>query len=82
MMCTKKTRADSRSVTGLLAAGRTTRGNPAAAELKFCSAVGATPEEAVRVVRIAKRAWLKVAKEQHRPIPKPTYRPAIYQLAR
>jgi predicted RNase H-like HicB family nuclease len=51
-------------------------------DLKFCSAVGATPEEAVREVQVAKRAWLKVAKDQGRPIPKPTCRPAIYQLSR
>ena len=32
--------------------------------------------------RCAKVAWLKVAKERGKPIPKPKYRPAIYQLAR
>ena len=51
-------------------------------DLPGCMADGATPEEAVREVQIAKRAWLKVAKDRGRPIPKPTYRPAIYQLAR
>ena len=50
-------------------------------DLKFCSACGDTPEEAVRQVQIAKAAWLKVAKERGKPIPKPQYRPAIYQLA-
>jgi predicted RNase H-like HicB family nuclease len=51
-------------------------------DLRFCSALGASPEEAVREVQIAKAAWLKAAKERGKPIPKPKYRPAIYQLAR
>lgn len=51
-------------------------------DLKYCSALGASPEEAVREVQVAKAAWLKVAKERGKPIPKPKYRPAIYQLAR
>jgi predicted RNase H-like HicB family nuclease len=51
-------------------------------DLKFCSACGDSPEEAVREVVIAKGAWLKAAREQGKPIPKPRYRPAIYQLAR
>ena len=49
-------------------------------DLKFCSALGATPDEAVREVQVAKRAWLKAAKARGKPIPKPRYRPAIYQL--
>lgn len=51
-------------------------------DLKYCSACGATPEDAVREVQIAKTAWLKVAKDRRKPIPKPAYRPAIYQLSR
>ena len=51
-------------------------------DLRFCSACGDTPEEAVREVQIAKKAWLEVAKKRGKPIPKPKYRPAIYQLAR
>ena len=51
-------------------------------DLRFCSAFGDTPEEAVREVLIAKTAWLQVAKKRGKPVPKPTYRPAIYQLAR
>ncbi len=50
-------------------------------DLKFCSACGATPEKAVREVQIAKAAWLGAAKERGKPIPKPKYRPIIYQLA-
>jgi predicted RNase H-like HicB family nuclease len=51
-------------------------------DLRFCSAFGDSPEEALREVQKAKRAWLRVAKERKKPIPKPKYRPAIYQVAR
>lgn len=50
-------------------------------DLRFCSACGESPEEAVREVRIAQKAWLSVAKERGKTIPKPKYRPAIYQAA-
>lgn len=49
-------------------------------DLKHCSACGASPEEAVREVQIAKAAWLKTAKERRKQIPKPKYRPAIYKI--
>ena len=49
-------------------------------DLKFCSAFGRTPVEAVREVQVAKAAWLKAAKECGKTIPKAKYRPAIYQL--
>lgn len=48
-------------------------------DLTYCSAFGATPEEALREVEVAKQAWLEVAEEEGRPIPEPRYRPAIYQ---
>ncbi|MBY0525000.1 MAG: type II toxin-antitoxin system HicB family antitoxin [Gemmataceae bacterium] len=51
-------------------------------DLKFCSALGDSPEAAVREVQKAKAAWIKVAKERSKPIPPPKYRPAIYQLTR
>jgi predicted RNase H-like HicB family nuclease len=51
-------------------------------DLKFCSALGASPEEAVREVQSAKAAWLKTAKARGKPIPMAKYRPVIYQLAR
>jgi len=51
-------------------------------DLKFCSASGDTPEEAVRQVQIAKTAWLQAARRRGTSIPKPKYRPAIYQLTR
>lgn len=50
--------------------------------LRFCSAFGASPEEAVRELQRAKIAWLKGAKARGKSIPKPKYRPAIYQLVR
>lgn len=50
-------------------------------DLRFCSACGASPEEAVREVQVAKAAWLKAARERGKPIPQPQYRPVIYQLA-
>ena len=47
-------------------------------DLRFCSAFGDTPEEAVREVQIAMAAWLESAREHGDPIPEPRYRPAIY----
>jgi predicted RNase H-like HicB family nuclease len=47
-------------------------------DLKFCSAHGETPDEALREVQIAKKAWLATSKAHKKPAPKPTYRPAIY----
>ena len=49
-------------------------------DLKYCSAFGETPEEAVREVLIAKAAWLQTAKAEDKPIPLPRYRPVIYQV--
>lgn len=49
-------------------------------DLKFCSAFGETPEEAVREVMAAKVAWLETAEASGKPIPLPTYRPLIYQI--
>lgn len=49
-------------------------------DLRFCSAFGETPEEALREVQIAKTVWLETAKASGKPVPKPQYRPAIYQL--
>ena len=50
-------------------------------DLKHCSAFGKTPEDAVREVLIAKTAWLEAARVAGKPIPRPRYRPAIYQTA-
>lgn len=48
-------------------------------DLKYCSALGDTPEEAVREVQIAKTAWVEAAKKRGKRVPEPRYRPAIYQ---
>jgi len=50
-------------------------------DLKYCSAHGRTPEEAVREVLIAQRAWLATARSHGTQIPPPRCRPAIYQAA-
>jgi predicted RNase H-like HicB family nuclease len=49
-------------------------------DLKYCSAFGDTPEEALKEVLIAKEGVLAVMEEQGLPIPEPRYRPAIYQI--
>ena len=49
-------------------------------DLKYCSAFGNTPVEAVTEVVIAKEAWLEVAAKHGDPIPKPEYVPLIYRL--
>jgi predicted RNase H-like HicB family nuclease len=42
-------------------------------DLKFCSALGDTPEEAVREVQIAKAAWIDAAQSSGKSIPEPKY---------
>jgi predicted RNase H-like HicB family nuclease len=48
-------------------------------DLRFCSAFGDTPEEALKEVLIAKAGWLATVREAGKPIPPPAYRPAIYE---
>jgi predicted RNase H-like HicB family nuclease len=48
-------------------------------DLKYCSAHGDTPQEALEEVLIAKAAWIEAAQANGRPVPAPRYRPAIYQ---
>ena len=48
-------------------------------DLKACSAFGATPEEALKEVEVAKAAWLEAARQSGKPIPPPKYRPVIYE---
>jgi predicted RNase H-like HicB family nuclease len=50
-------------------------------DLKYCSAFGQTPEEALKEVLIAKAAWLEAAHSEGKPVPLPRYRPVIYQAA-
>jgi len=49
-------------------------------DLEACSAFGKTAEKALAEVGTARRAWLKAAKAAGKRIPRPRYRPAIYQL--
>lgn len=48
-------------------------------DLESCSAFGRTAEEALAELERAKEAWLEAAQAAGRPIPRPRYRPAIYQ---
>ena len=50
-------------------------------DLRACSAIGATPEEALRELQIAKDAWLEAARAAGKPIPPARYRPVVYQQA-
>lgn len=43
-------------------------------DLKYCSAFGKTPEEALKEVLVAKKLWLEEARENGDPIPEPRYR--------
>jgi predicted RNase H-like HicB family nuclease len=48
-------------------------------DLPSCSAFGRTPDEALSEVERAKEAWLATARAEGKPIPRPRYRPVIYQ---
>ena len=50
-------------------------------DLEACSAFGNSPEEALKEVQIAKEIWIEAARAEGKPIPRPMYRPAIYQVA-
>ena len=50
-------------------------------DLRYCSAFGATPVEALTELERAKTAWLETAREHGQTIPTPKYRPAIYQAS-
>jgi predicted RNase H-like HicB family nuclease len=49
-------------------------------DLKYCSAFGKTRQEALREVEIAREVWLETARQEGKPIPRPRYKPVIYQL--
>lgn len=50
-------------------------------DLRYCSAFGDTPTEALAEVLVARDAWLAAARDNGLPIPPPKYRPLIYQVA-
>jgi len=43
-------------------------------DLRYCSAHGETPEEALREARVAQALWLEVACDDGRPLPEPRFR--------
>ncbi len=49
-------------------------------DFEMCSAHGDTPQEALEQVLIARDAIIAMMREKGRPIPKPRYRPVIYQV--
>jgi predicted RNase H-like HicB family nuclease len=50
-------------------------------DLKYCSAHGETPEEAMREVLVAQKLWLESMRAEHKRAPAAKYRPAVYALA-
>jgi predicted RNase H-like HicB family nuclease len=50
-------------------------------DLPHCSAFGDTPEQALEEVLKAKAARLLTAREEGKPVPPPSFKPAIYQVA-
>ena len=50
-------------------------------DLEYCSAFGETPDEALKNVLEAQKAWIEAAKANNKPIPEPRYRPVIYKLS-
>ncbi len=50
-------------------------------DLKYCSAFGDTPVEALQEVLVAKSVWLEAARAEGKPVPLPRYKPVIYQVA-
>ena len=51
-------------------------------DLSHCSAFGETPEEALAEVLKAKAAWIEAAQAEGKGVPAPSFRPAIYQVAK
>ncbi|MDP8228511.1 MAG: type II toxin-antitoxin system HicB family antitoxin [Candidatus Electryoneaceae bacterium] len=49
-------------------------------DLEYCSAFGESPDEALSEVLLAKEAWMESARASGKTIPKPRYRPVIYQV--
>ncbi|MCL5991070.1 MAG: type II toxin-antitoxin system HicB family antitoxin [Bacteroidetes bacterium] len=50
-------------------------------DLKFCSAFGNNPNEALLEVLKAKDVWLDTARKEKKKIPKPKYKPVFYKVA-
>jgi predicted RNase H-like HicB family nuclease len=43
-------------------------------DLKYCSAFGSTPEEALKEILIAKEGWLELARDSGKPVPPAKFR--------
>ena len=50
-------------------------------DLRFCSAHGDTPAEAVAEAQVAMELWLDVARDEGLPIPEPSYRSVVSRAA-
>ena len=48
-------------------------------DLAHCAAFDETPEEALGEVLKAKSAWIEATRAEGKPVPPPSFRPAIYQ---
>ena len=51
-------------------------------DLRYCSAHGETPEEAIAEIRVAMELWLEVAVERGQGLPEPRYKPEPFPVAR
>ena len=51
-------------------------------DLRFCSALGDTPEKALAEVERAKQAWLEAARAAGKPVPEPRYRAPVQHVER
>jgi predicted RNase H-like HicB family nuclease len=51
-------------------------------DLRYCSAHGETPEEALREALIARELWLRVAREDGLALPDPKTSPYLPEIAR
>ena len=49
-------------------------------DLAHCAAFGETPELALGEVLKAKAAWIEAARAEGKPVPPPSFRPAIYHV--
>jgi predicted RNase H-like HicB family nuclease len=50
-------------------------------DLPHCAAFGDSPEKALTEVLRAKAVWMEAAKAEGEPVPPPSFKPVIYQLA-
>jgi predicted RNase H-like HicB family nuclease len=51
-------------------------------DLAYCSAFGETPEQALAEILKAKSSWIEAAQAAGKPVPPPTFKPAIYQATK